>query len=280
MGLQPGFILTVTGNGTSKTLIISPLQVNNINRQADTVAGMASPGATIEVCVSIPDNCIPRHVTADSSGNWLANYHNPGTQPDEQETVDIQNGMWGWASERDEDGDQTSAVWYAPNSPPRLTALDPAKVWVGLKNSDDVGTKFDLLAEVYQNGTLVGSGQLDKVNGGSNGFNNAKLNTIPLTLFGPIDWPSSSTLSIKLYVRNTCYGNTHNSGTARLWYNDTSANSQFGATIDDVSQNYFLRDGFNLNIVAGTGPRKTIDMAAGKPCSPFKLFGVWTVVVP
>jgi hypothetical protein len=163
---------------------------------------------------------------------------------------------------------------------PYLTTLDPAKVWIGLKNSDDIGTKFDLLAEVYQNSTLIGSGQLDKVNGGSSGFNNAKLNTIPLTLFGPIDWPSSSTLKIKLYVRNTCYGNTHNSGTARLWYNDASANSQFGATIEDTTQNYFLIDGFNLNIVAGTGPRKTIDVAAGRPCSPFKLFGTWTIVVP
>jgi hypothetical protein len=158
-----------------------------------------------------------------------------------------------------------------------LTTLGPAKVWIGLKNSDDVGTKFDLLAEVYQNETLIGSGQLDKVNGGSSGFNNAKLNIIPLTLFAPVDWPSDSTLSIKLYVRNTCFGNTHNSGTARLWYNDASADSRFGVTIDDGSQDYFLRDGFTLTTTPGTGPKKTVDVAAGRPCSAFKLFGTWSI---
>jgi hypothetical protein len=158
----------------------------------------------------------------------------------------------------------------------QLTALSPANVWIGLKNSDDVGTKFDLLAEVYQGNTVIGSGQLNKVVGGSSGFNNAKLNPIPLTLFSPVSWSSGSTLSIKLYVRNTCFGNTHNSGTARLWYNDASANSLFGATLDGVGRSYFLRDVFTLSTTVGSGPRKTIDVAAGSPCSPFKLFGTWT----
>jgi hypothetical protein len=40
--------------------------------------------------------------------------------------------------------------------PPQLTSLSPAQIWLGLKNSDDTGTKFDLLAEVYRNGTLIG----------------------------------------------------------------------------------------------------------------------------
>jgi len=71
-------------------------------------------------------------------------------------------------------------------------------VWIGLKNSDDVGTRFDLRAEVYQNGTtLIATGELDSVWGGSSGFNNARLNTIPLTLIGPVGWPEGSTLTFK-----------------------------------------------------------------------------------
>lgn len=159
---------------------------------------------------------------------------------------------------------------------PAACALSPAKIWVGLKNSDDVGTKFDLLAEVYKGGSLIGSGQLNSVPGGSSGFNNAKLATIPLTLFAPVTWPAGSTLGVKLYVRNTCSGSTHNSGTARLWYNDTAANSQFGATIGSASQTYFLLNGFTLGTAPGPGPMKTIDVAAGSPCSPFKSFGVWS----
>src|SRR5581483_8751311 len=140
---------------------------------------------------------------------------------------------------------------FASSSPNQLTSLAPAHVWIGLKNSDDVGTKFDLLAEVYVNGSLVTSGQLNSVAGGSSGFNNAHLQTIPFAAFAPVNFPAGSTLSIKLYVRNTCIGPTHNSGTARLWFNDSAANSQFGATIGGSSNAYFLLNGFTLGTSVG-----------------------------
>ena len=35
----------------------------------------------------------------------------------------------------------------------------PAKVWIGLKNSDDQGTKFDLRAEQYVNGLRIAEGK-------------------------------------------------------------------------------------------------------------------------
>src|SRR5262249_52575825 len=34
--------------------------------------------------------------------------------------------------------------------PPLLTSIGPARVWTGLKNSDDVGTNFDVQAEVFK----------------------------------------------------------------------------------------------------------------------------------
>lgn len=55
-----------------------------------------------------------------------------------------------------------------------------------LENSDDVGTRFDLRAEVSRNGVVIGSGQLDGVSGGSSGFNNADLRTINLALPPPV----------------------------------------------------------------------------------------------
>jgi hypothetical protein len=161
---------------------------------------------------------------------------------------------------------------------PALTTLGPARVWIGLKNSDDVGTKFDLLAEILQNGTLVGSGQLNSVPGGSSGFNNANLFSIPLNLFSPVEWPQNSLLSVRLSVRNTCYGHTHNSGTARLWYNDTAANSSFNTTIAGSNWIYYLLNGFVLGNSPGPGPRKYVDIQAGSPCSPFKLFGTWSIM--
>jgi hypothetical protein len=171
--------------------------------------------------------------------------------------------------------------WGRVVTPPsaQLTALSPARVWIGLKNSDDVGTRFDLLAEVYKGNELISSGQVNSVPGGSSGFNNAKLDTIPFSAFAPVNAPSGSQLKLKLYVRNTCTGPTHNSGTARLWFNDSAADSRFDATINSTTSDYFLRDGFLLTTAVGPGPKKTIDVAAGSPCSPFKPFGTWTAVL-
>ena len=159
----------------------------------------------------------------------------------------------------------------------QILDLNPAQVWMGLKNSDDVGIKFDLLAEVYKGSNLITSGQLDSIPGGSSGFNNANLHEIPLVLPSPIDFPQGSVLSIKVYVRNACVGSGKNSGQARLWFNDSAANTQFGATIAGDQGNWYLLDNFVLSSNAGLGPKVKIDVAAGARCSPFKLFGTWNV---
>ena len=160
----------------------------------------------------------------------------------------------------------------------QLTALGPAQIWLGLKNSDDVGTKFDLRAEVSRNGVVVASGQLDGVPGGSSGFNNAVLRTINLALSTPVDVCPGDTLSLKLSVRIAVNVAGHRSGTARLWFNDPAANSQFSTTIGGSTTSNFLLNGFGLGSVAGSGPKKTIDVFVDRAVNgnPFKPFGVWS----
>ena len=160
----------------------------------------------------------------------------------------------------------------------QLTALGPAQIWLGLKNSDDVGTKFDLRAEVLKNGVVIGSGQLDGVPGGSSGFNNAVLRTINVALSGPVDVCPGDTLSLKLSVRIAANVAGHRSGTARLWFNDSAANSQFSTTIGSATTANFLLNGFGLDSVAGPGPKKTIDVFVDRAVggNPFKPFGTWT----
>lgn len=53
------------------------------------------------------------------------------------------------------------ATWSdAPSlSTATLTTLSTLHVWLGLKNSDDQGTSFDLRAEILKNGMLVASGE-------------------------------------------------------------------------------------------------------------------------
>ena len=164
-----------------------------------------------------------------------------------------------------------SGVFEIPNSrtftinAQQLTELGPAGIWLGLKNSDDVGTKFDLLAEVLKNGAVVGSGQLDNVPGGSSGFNNAVLRTIDLALSSTVSCGVGDTLSIRLSVRIAVGVPGHRSGTARLWFNDAAASSRFSATIGGIASDYFLLDGFALGPAARAGTEED----CRRLCRPF-----------
>jgi hypothetical protein len=46
-----------------------------------------------------------------------------------------------------------------------LNGSSSLTVWLGLKNSDDQGTRFDLRGELYRNGSLVSSGEMYCVTG-------------------------------------------------------------------------------------------------------------------
>jgi hypothetical protein len=161
---------------------------------------------------------------------------------------------------------------------PVLTSVGSASIWLGLKNSDDVGTKFDLLAEVLKNGVVVGSGQLNDVSGGSSGFNNAVQRAISQSLSGPQSLCPGDTMSIRLSVRIAA-SSGHVGGTARLWFNDSAANSRFTATVGGVTSDYYLRNGFTLATTAGPGPKTTIDVSVNRNQNgnAFKPFGTWTI---
>ena len=162
------------------------------------------------------------------------------------------------------------------SSCPVMTALSPARVWIGLKNSDDVGTKFDLQTELYKNGTLFSINELDGVPGGSSGFNNAVLRSISQNLFGDLVFCAGDVLSIRLSVR-IASSSGHRSGTARLWFNDAAANSNFDATVDSSTAIYYLLDGSLLGTSPGLGPKKTIDVPVDRLVNgnAFKPFGTW-----
>ena len=162
-----------------------------------------------------------------------------------------------------------------------LTAVGPTTVWLGLKNSDDVGTKFDLLAEVLKNGTVVGTGTATGLAGGSSGFNNAIERAITQALVGSPSFSCGGTdiLGLRLSVR-VAANSGHVSGTARLWYNDAQANSRFTVTLlSGATNTYYLRNGFVLATTPGPGPKSTIDVLVNRNQNgnPFKPFGTWNI---
>jgi hypothetical protein len=164
-----------------------------------------------------------------------------------------------------------------------LATLAPADIWLGLKNSDDVGTKFDLRVEVLKNGTVVGSGQTDSVAGGGSGFNNAVLRSVGLLLVTPVAVIPGDVLGLRVSVRIAATG--HRSGTARLWFNDAAANSRVGATIAGIASQFYLTGTPTLTLSQGTpgaGPRRSVDVTVDRAVggNPFKPFGTWMLIWP
>jgi uncharacterized repeat protein (TIGR01451 family) len=177
----------------------------------------------------------------------------------------------------------TQQVTVVANNPGLQCFPGPIKVWLGIKNSDDVGTKFDLLAEVFKNDIPIGSGQLNDVSGGSSGFSNAVLRTINVALSGNQGgFLTGDKLSIRLSVRIAA-SSSHVNGTARLWFNDSAANSRLTATVGQTTGDYFLRKDINHNPVlfldaaTGSPPSLTIDVLVNRNLNgnPFLAFGTW-----
>ena len=172
-------------------------------------------------------------------------------------------------------------------TPRLITSLSPAKVWVGLTNSDAVGIRFDLQAIAYLNNNPIGTATANSVSGGSSGFNNAVLTSMAFNSFTPQVISTGDTFAIQVFARNACLNSGKNSGSARLWYNgqpiDTGstrdAGSRFDATVLGTNSNYYLRTGNALSTTAGSS-KASVDVNAGAKCGPFVSFGTWSTTLP
>lgn len=176
-------------------------------------------------------------------------------------------------------GSGDGKMYTFESAAPPVDITGPVNIWVGLRNSDDVGIRFDLRAEVYRNGNeLAAEGELESAPGGSSGFNNARQHKIYLTKTSANFLPGD-TISLKLFVRNACSGSGKNSGGARLWHNGTDANSRFDATVG-IPKTYYLLSAFGLGTSVGVS-RQFIDVDSGSKCSPYKTWGTWgNITVP
>jgi hypothetical protein len=170
----------------------------------------------------------------------------------------------------------TDSLTIVIPSPGTTVATSSASLWIGLKNSDDVGTKFDVLVAVLKNGNVVGTGQLNAVTGGSSGFNNAVLRTVGMAL-GSTTYAPNDVLGVRISVR-IADSSTHRSGTARLWFGDAAANSRIDTMTNGTAKAFYLANGFTLAAAPGAGPKATVDVLVDRLANgnAFKAFGTWT----
>ncbi len=119
-----------------------------------------------------------------------------------------------------------------------LTALNDLHVWLGLKNSDDQGTRFDLRAEVYKNGVLVAAGETYCIQGVTRNPNLAKEAAVSFAPFSPVTLNGATDeLSLKVLTRigsngagGFCGGHSNAAG-LRLYFDSVSRPSRFNAMI-------------------------------------------------
>ncbi len=124
----------------------------------------------------------------------------------------------------------------------QLTALSPAKLWVGLKNSDDIGTALDLMVELhYKDGRAIASGLTRCVRRLVRNANNAQEVSVAFEPFDPVALDLAEALTLKVLTRIgtnaddtrcTGPGATHtNAQGLRLYYDSSARSSGFEISI-------------------------------------------------
>ncbi|MBW3665324.1 MAG: cell wall-binding repeat-containing protein [Actinobacteria bacterium] len=120
LDLDTGHVVTVTQGATTKTHEVTGLTITGVDPVADTVSGIATPGADVTVS-PYADPGAWRHEVADGvTGEWTAHFSVAGGEPGEETRFDIIPGSSGSADEPDDDGDATQLDWHVPD--PRFNA--------------------------------------------------------------------------------------------------------------------------------------------------------------
>lgn len=163
-------------------------------------------------------------------------------------------------------------------------------VFVGLRNSDDQGTNFDLQVEVLDNNAVVATGLTRCIAGVTRNQNLAKEVSVALD---PLTVLSGHVLSFRISTRigtnpddTKCDG--HNNATGlRLYYDSTSQPSQVIAEITPAPPaSFFLHTTGSSNFFDTTAPTATtanskdsasVNFAGG---NPFKVIGTWSRTQP
>jgi probable HAF family extracellular repeat protein len=169
----------------------------------------------------------------------------------------------------------------------------PGRLWVGLKNSDDQGTRFDLRTSLYLNGTLIAEGTARCIAGITRNPAAAKEVRVPLSSI-PEDetLDPGDELALKVFTRigtnpddSKCPGHSNAVG-LRLYYDAASRASQLGAKIAPLSQtDYYLHStggSFFLDTTPPTSSAKQKDSGPVKFAggNPWVAIGTWTYTVP
>jgi hypothetical protein len=153
--LETGYVVTVSDGLTTKTHTVTNVSVTNIDIDADRIQGTANPGARVWVWVRLFNDGSGRWVTADTFGNWVADF---SVGSDGQPIYNVTDMTSVDVDEYDNDGDSTYRRFGAPPQGSTGVAVTPAdnNVWVANRNTGTV-TRLDNDGNVLK---MVPTGQV------------------------------------------------------------------------------------------------------------------------
>ncbi len=128
---------------------------------------------------------------------------------------------------------QAIGIWSAApvTSALRLEAVGKLHVWLGLKNSDDQGTYFDLRAELRKNGAVIASGETKTVQGVTRNPSLAKEVMVAFGTLSTGEFNPGDVLSLKLLTKVADSGGHSNAVGLRLYYDAVDRPSRVGLTL-------------------------------------------------
>jgi hypothetical protein len=179
----------------------------------------------------------------------------------------------------------TSAVWD--------TSLGYTRLWLGLTDVATEGANFDLLTEVYRNGTLLTSGYAQCIRGAAvyDGDNVEALTF--LEPFSPVSYTPGDVLSLKVRARmgTTADGascSTHGQVSGlKVYYDGVDRASRINLALASASpQDFFLHKSGSADVLSETAPTSidtifvqapTLNFSGG---NPWQDVGTWTLTPP
>ena len=181
VALHTGDVILITDGTTPKSYTVTNLQVQSADPLSNTVSGITTPGARVQVCVNLPGSCITRWATADeSTGKWSVFYGAWSDPRDDQINHTLQPGDNGWAAEYNDTGDRTWIDWRLLN--PYIEA-SPYSNWIHARDwptGTSVTMTFDdLSTSLSPDITSVGTVEHNPGNPGD-----------PNDILAQFNWPS------------------------------------------------------------------------------------------
>jgi hypothetical protein len=161
----------------------------------------------------------------------------------------------------------------------QLATLSPVKVWLGLKNSDDQGTYFDLRVDLLKNGVTIATGETRDIRGITRNPSLAKEVTVAFGSISDNQLNSGDVFSLRIMTKVTATGGHSNAVGLRLYYDALSRPSRFGIEIaPGPMKDYFLHSdssGDFLNSMSPTATDAKYKDSASVNRATYKEIGTW-----